>query len=332
MTNYDSDEPFYLQIGYVDPHDVCEYLHNHEEKRIPNPLEQGIVSEDDLPPLPENFDYDERETVLHRVCRRVDDALIHAAILKGVRGWDELHWRYLRWNYYRFIEKVDAEIGRVLTLLRETSLHHNTLIIFSADHGEACGSHQMFQKFTLYEESVRVPFIVACLGDGISVEKDRFDETHFVSGVDLFPTVCDYAGVDTPEGIQGMSVRRLAEGRDVLWRDCAYIESNYWGRAIVTEDYKYVTEYKPKVVEDFSPPGPDAEQLGLSQLFNRHDDPGETENLAEDAAYSEVMGTCRNKLLAQEARLHRQQIVHPSPKRVISNWGERLRAYWEHGR
>ena len=57
----------------------------------------------------------------------------------------------------------------------------------------------MFQKFTLYEESVRVPFIVACLGDGISVEKDRFDKTHFVSGVDLFPTVCDYASVDAPE-------------------------------------------------------------------------------------------------------------------------------------
>ena len=332
MTNYNSDEPFYLQIGYVDPHDVCEYLHNHEEKRIPNPLEQGTVSEDDLPPLPENFDYDERETVLHRVCRRVDDALIHAAILKGVRNWDELHWRYLRWNYYRFIEKVDAEIGRVLALLQETSLHHNTLIIFSADHGEACGSHQMFQKFTLYEESVRVPFIVACLGDGISIEKDRLDEAHFVSGVDLFPTVCDYAGIDVPEGIQGVSVRPLAEAKDVPWRDCAYIESNYWGRAIVTEEYKYVTEYKPKAVEDFSPPGPDAEQLGLSQLFDRHDDPGETKNLAEDAAYSEVVNACRDKLLAQEARLHRQQIVHPSPKRVISNWGERLRGYWEHGR
>lgn len=332
LTNYDSDEPFYLQIGYVDPHDVCEYLHNHEEKRIPNPLEQGTVSEDDLPPLPENFDYDERETVLHRVCRRIDDALIHAAILKGVRNWDELHWRYLRWNYYRFIEKVDAEIGRVLALLRETSLHHNTLIIFSADHGEACGSHQMFQKFTLYEESVRVPFIVACLGDGISIEKDRFDETHFISGVDLFPTVCDYAGIDIPEGIQGVSVRPLAEAKDVSWRDCAYIESNYWGRAIVTKEYKYVTEYKPKAVEDFSPPGPDAEQLGLSQLFNRHDDPGETKNLAEDAAYGEVVNACRDKLLAQEAQLHRQQIVHPSPKRVISNWGERLRAYWEHGR
>lgn len=334
LTNYDGDDPFYLQIGYVDPHDVCEYLHNHEEKRIPNPLEQGIVSEDDLPPLPENFDYDERETVLHRVCRRVDDALIHAAILKGIRGWDERHWRYLRWNYYRFIEKVDAEIGRVLALLRETSLHHNTLIIFSADHGEACGSHQMFQKFTLYEESVRVPFIVACLGEEVPIEKDRFDETHFVSGVDLFPTVCDYAGIDVPEEVQGLSVRPLAEGRNAPWRDYAYIESNYWGRAIVTDRYKYVTEYKPTSnskfgVEDFQPPGPNAEKLGLAQLFDRQNDPGETENLAGNPTYDEVVKICRNKLFAQEARLHRQQIVHPSPKRVISNWGDRLRTYWQ---
>ena len=328
LTNYDGDEPFYLQIGYVDPHDVCEYLHNHEEKRIPNPLEQGIVSEDVLPPLPENFDYDVRETVLHRVCRRVDDALIHAAILKGVREWDALQWRYLRWNYYRFIEKVDAEIGRILTLLRETSQHHKTLIIFSADHGEACGSHQMFQKFTLYEESVRVPFIVSCLGAEIPIEKDRFDETHFVSGVDVFPTVCDYAGIDVPEGLQGSSLRLLAEGRDVPWRDYAYIESNYWGRAIVTEGYKYVTEYKPKTVEDFMPPGPNAEQFGLAQLFDRHNDPGETKNLAEETSYGDTVKACEDKLLAQEAKLHRQEIVHPSPKRVISNWGDRLRTYW----
>ena len=332
LTNYDDDKPFYLQIGYVDPHDVCEYLHNHEEKRIPNPVEQGIVSEDALPPLPENFDYDERETVLHRVCRRVDDALIHAAILKGIRDWDELHWRYLRWNYYRFIEKVDAEIGRVLALLRATGLHENTLIIFSADHGEACGSHQMFQKFTLYEESVRVPFIVACLSDSIAVEKDRLNKTHFISGVDLFPTVCDYADVDVPEQVQGMSVRPIVEGRDIPWRDYAYIESNYWGRAIVSEEYKYVTEYKPKAEEDFSPPGPDVERLGLAQLFDRQNDPGETENLVGNAIYDEDVKICRDKLLTQEAKLHRRQIVHPSPKRVISNWGERLRTYWEYGR
>lgn len=330
LTNYDSPDPFYLQIGYIDPHDVCEYLHNHEEKHIPNPLEQGILTEDDLPPLPENFNYDERETVLHRVCRRVDDALIHAPILKAVRNWDEYHWRYLRWNYYRFIEKVDAEIGRVLSILKQTPFWDNTVIIFSADHGEACGSHQMFQKFALYEESVRVPLIISCLGEGVDIKKRHLDDNYFVSGVDLFPTVCDYAGIDTPESCQGMSLRPLAEGKDIPWREYAYIESNYWGRSIVTDNYKYITEYKPKEYEDFLPPGPDSEQLGLIQLFDRISDPWETKNIAVSSDYQDVIDSCREKLLNQESQLNRQQIGHPNPKRTITNWGNRIRQYWEH--
>ena len=332
LTNYDEKEPFYLQIGYIDPHDVCEYLHNHEEKRIPNPIEQGILSADELPPLPENFNYDERETVLHRVCRRVDDALIHSRILKAVRDWDELHWRYLRWNYYRFIEKVDAEIGRILTLLQQTHFCDNTLVIFSADHGEACGSHQMFQKFALYEESVRVPFIISGLGDGIAVEKNKFDDTHFVSGVDLLPTVCDYADVDIPEGCQGRSLQPLAEGTDIPWREYAYIESNYWGRAIIADDYKYITEYIPKTTEDFIPPGPDSKQLGLVQLFDKHNDPGENVNLAYEPNYQEVIDAFREKLLKHESQLNRQKIVHKRPQHTITNWGNRLQDFWQNGK
>lgn len=331
ITNYDGKEPFYLQIGYIDPHDVCEYLHNHEEKHIPNPLEQGTLTEDDLPPLPENFNYDERETVLHRVCRRVDDALIHAPILKAVRNWDEFHWRYLRWNYYRFIEKVDAEIGRVLTILKQTPFCDNTVIIFSADHGEACGSHQMFQKFALYEESVRVPFIISCLGEGVAITKEHLDEKYFVSGVDLFPTVCDYASIDIPETCQGMSLRPLVEGKNIPWRQYAYIESNYWGRSIVTDKHKFITEYKPKEIEDFLPPGPDAEQLGRIQLFESTNDPYETVNLVDSPEHQDVINSCREKLLDQESQLNRREIVHQNPKRTIRNWGNRLREYWNHG-
>ena len=238
------------------------------EKFIPNPLEQGILKEDDLPPLPENFNYDERETVLQRISKRVDDAIIHQPILRAVKNWDEFHWRYFRWNYFRFIEKVDAEIGRVLSILKQTPFCDNTVIIFSADHGEACGSHQMFQKFALYEEEVRVPFIISCLGDGVPIEKNKLDDTYFVSGVDLFPTVCDYAGIDDiSEMCQGMSLCPIVKGQDVPWRDYAYIESNYWGRSIVTDDYKYITEYKPKVDEDFIPPGPNSEQLGTCAII-----------------------------------------------------------------
>ena len=300
---------------------------------------RGLIAEDELPPLPENFHYDENETVLQRVCRRTEDALIHSAILNGIRDWDEFHWRYLIWNYYRFIEKVDAEIGIVLNVLEQTPFCEDTLIVFSADHGEACGSHQMFQKFTLYEESIRVPFIVSCLGDGVPVQKNRFDREHFISGVDLVPTVYDYAGIDAAEVVQGkqsdvprlggMSVRPLVEGDEMPWREFAYVESNYWGRAVVADRYKYVTEYMPATLEDFQPPGPDASRLGRAQLFDLQEDPWETRNLVSQSGYEDVINACRADLLAHEANLNRRQIEHPNPRNVISNWGARLRAQWE---
>jgi len=120
LTSYERKEPFYLQLGYVNPHNVCEYEHNHEEKIVPDPIEQRIVREKELPPLPKNFHHDERETVLQKVFRRVDDAIIHSRILRAVRQWSELHWRYLNWNHYRFVEKVDGEIGLVLDVLEQS--------------------------------------------------------------------------------------------------------------------------------------------------------------------------------------------------------------------
>ena len=326
LTTYQKNEPFYLQIGYVNPHDICEYEHNHEEKIIPGPIEQGIVQEEELPPLPQNFYYDERETAILQVCRRLDNALIHSRILRAVKQWSDLQWRYLIWNLYRFIEKVDAEIGMVLDVLEQTRFKDNTLIIFSVDHGEAHGQHQMFQKFTLYEESIRVPFIVASLGDQLNVPEGKFDHQSLVSGVDMFPTICDYAGVDMPEGVQGMSVRPLVEGREVQWRDFAYVESNYWGRAVITDRYKFMTEYMPKDQEDFLPPGPDPDRLGLAQLFDLKEDPWETKNLAFDEKYQSIIEDCRSKLFAQEEKLKRIPIAN---QRRISAWSKQLKKFWK---
>lgn len=103
------------------------------------------------------------------------------------------------------------------------------------------------------------------------------------------------------------------------------------GHAIITDWYKYVTEYKPKVVEDFLPSGPDAEQLGVEQLFDWQADSWETKNLAGAVEYGGVIKACGEKLFVQEAELCRQQIVHPNPQRIVSNWGERLQSYWKHG-
>ena len=321
-------EPFFLQIGMVNPHDVCEYGHDFEETLIPDPVAQGILSAGELPPLPANFHYDEPETMTHRVVRRDDDCLIHWPILRRTRCWSELQWRSLAWNLYRFVEKVDAEIGMVLAALEATGRADDTLILFTADHGEAAGRHQMFQKFTLYEESIRVPFIAACLGAGVTLPKEAHDREHFISGVDVFPTVCDYAGVAPPPGLPGRSIRPLLEGGGAAWPEHAFIESNYWARAIVTPRYKYVTEYRPAEVEDYLPPGPDAER-GVEQLFDLELDPGETRNLAGGAALAGVIADCRRRLADTERPLERRPLRPGAPRELLDRWGERLRQRWQ---
>ncbi|GAH50943.1 unnamed protein product, partial [marine sediment metagenome] len=64
LEEYKGEYPFFLQVGFVNPHDICEYEHEHEERWLPGPIELGMLSEEELPPLPRNFYYDERETVL----------------------------------------------------------------------------------------------------------------------------------------------------------------------------------------------------------------------------------------------------------------------------
>jgi glucan phosphoethanolaminetransferase (alkaline phosphatase superfamily) len=76
------------------------------------------------------------------------------------------------WNYYRFIEKADQEINLVLSTLTASSHRDNTIIFFTVDHGEAAGAHRMFQKFTLYEESIHVPFVIATLNESGNLNFD----------------------------------------------------------------------------------------------------------------------------------------------------------------
>ena len=330
LTGYDRSDPFYLQVWYVNPHDICEYGHNFEEKEIPDAVTMGMLEEDELPALPENFHYDRRETVLHQVARRVDECLIHWPILRATKKWSELQWRTFIWNHHRFVEKVDGEIGLVLTALEQSGLAEDTLIIFSVDHGEAFGQHQMFQKFSLYEPSIRVPFIVSTLGNRLQVPKAVFDQTHFVSGVDLVPTVCDYAGIEPPENVRGMSLRPLVEEQDVAWRDFAFVECNYWGRALIFDRYKYVCEYIPYGHEkDLLPPGPDLERIGLEQIFDLKEDPGETRNLACDGDRRDLLMQFRQVLFDFERGLERRRIVHGGSVHRIGEWGKRIRAHWD---
>lgn len=327
LSSYQEAKPFYLQIGYLNPHDICEYEHSHEYQNIPGPLLQGFLTETDLPPLPPNHDYDSRETITQQAMRRGDDPIIHPRIARAVKKWSPEQWRYLRWQLDRYTEQVDLEIGLLLNALQASPHADNTLIIFSVDHGEAAGCHRMFQKFTLYEESVRTPLIVSSFSDRFGLTPNHRDTEHLTSGVDLLPTVLDYARIDTPSHCHGRSLRPLIERRDTPWRDAAYIESNVWGRALVTTRYKYITEYRP-LPEETSIPGPDRSRLGGEELYDLATDPGETRNLAHDPAMQDLLTKFRDQLLAHEATLHRRTLNSPTAQQTMRTWAGRLDEHW----
>lgn len=275
--DYNGDEPFYLQLGYVNPHDMCEYLHNYEFKEMPDLSRYGLIKE--LPPLPENFGILPNETAVLKAFRRKEDCLIHSNIQKAVSDWSENEWRYFIWNYYRYIEKADVEIGKIITALEGSRFWGNTIILFTVDHGESLGEHLMFQKFTLYEESIRVPFVITDFS-GKYVRSLGSTSQALVSGVDVFGTICDYAGIENQT--KSRSVRQIVEGAETKLRDYVYVENNYWGRAIIGRRYKLIFDYIPGEKFDYVSPRMRTHKIGDMQFFDLLLDPHETRDLSKD--------------------------------------------------
>ncbi len=154
IRNRSESKPFLMVASFMQPHDICEWLRlnlqNQPELRYPELM-------DELPELPPNFlvGANEPET-LHK--KRAGE--------EPARGkWSDQHWRYYRWSYYRHIEMVDAEIGRILQALTDTGQDNDTVVIFTADHGEGMGHHKMVRKSSPYAESSKVPCIVTWTGD-----------------------------------------------------------------------------------------------------------------------------------------------------------------------
>jgi arylsulfatase A-like enzyme len=139
------------------------------------------------------------------------------------------------------------------------------LIVFTSDHGDLDGAHRLEHKSFFYEEAARVPFIVNWKG---VTKAGLVDRRHTVSsGLDVIPTLCDFAGVQPPEGLRGRSVRALAEGgvpND--WREGVVSEKKQ-GRMICTGRYKY-SVYATGQQREF--------------LVDLQADPGEMKNLAGD--------------------------------------------------
>lgn len=171
--------------------------------------------------------------------------------------------------YRATVSFVDAQVGRVLDRLRETGLDRNTLVVFLSDHGYHLGEHGHWQKQTLFDEATRVPLIIRP-PTGIPAGSISAP----VELVDLYPTIADYAGVEVPGYVQGLSLRGLMDQTADTVRGSAL---TVWrkGKSIATDRYR-LTSWG------------EAAALGM-ELYDHQMDPDELRNLALDAEESPVL-------------------------------------------
>ena len=278
----ESEKPFFLFASFINPHDICQIARN---QTLPQgPVEQP-ASPEDCPGLPANFAIPPFAPDVLQWLRRASPRIY------STLGWTEDEWRWLRHQYYRLCEKVDGEIVRLLDALDASGKAEDTVVIFTSDHGDGHGAHNWNQKTALWEEEVRIPMIVSAPGQ----EGGRLDDRHLVSnGLDIFTTVCDYAGAECPDGREGLSLRPLVEGGDGGgWRDQLVIETEInfgtgpggpsYARALVTDSYKYSVYAMGRHRE---------------QLVDLRSDPGEMVNLAVQSRHADDLSWCRNRLRA----------------------------------
>lgn len=141
---------------------------------------------------------------------------------------DEKKLRRLKASYFGLMSEVDAALGRLFALLKESGRWDNTLIVFTSDHGEQMGDHWLLGKCGYFDASYRIPLIVrdprGAADPGRGSVVDRFSEN-----VDIMPTMLDLLGLDIPVQCDGLSLRPFLEGRGAPehWRSEAHWEFDF---------------------------------------------------------------------------------------------------------
>lgn len=274
------ETPFFAVASFINPHDIC-YAHSAHIGREDSFMESvndlyaraAEMPTEELPPLPDNYAIpsDEPEAVKASASTT---AITPSGIMRET--YSDRDWRINRWIYCRLTEQVDRHIGEILQGLKESGKEDDTLILFVSDHGNMDGSHALASKSFLYEESVGVPFIMKYPGE---IPPGCVDESHLVStGLDILPTLCDYAGVEIPAHLRGVSLKGWAQGnRNIAPKRLHIISETATGRMVCSKKYKYCLY--------------DTGEETLSDLEN---DPGEMENLINEKAYEDVSKRMRD--------------------------------------
>ncbi len=220
-------------------------------------------------------------------------------------------------GYHAATSFMDAQLGRVLDALDASGLASQTIIALWGDHGWHLGDHGMWCKHTNYEHAARIPLIVAAGGQGQSGVRCQA----LVETVDIYPTLCELAGLKVPAGLEGASFAAAVRDATATTKPCVYHvyprsskdQGAILGRAVRTERYRLVEWKKIGAASDTA-------QL---ELYDYETDPDETKNLA--AQQPQVVAQLR-ALLERQPEAKPQIRAADAGAKAKSGKGKKARA------
>lgn len=291
----EQDQPWFAHISFLRPHPPFT---------VPEPYNSLFQASDN--PEPARAESYQAEIAAHPFLAYELPRQKQSSFIPGTTGqvseWEANDFSAIRAIYYGMIAEVDAQLGRLFTMLKARGEWENTIVIVTSDHAEMMGEHWALGKGGFFDGSYHIPLTIrdpALTGGAGQIVSD------FTSSADLMPTLCERMGVAPANHVDGASLLPFLEGRaPVAWRDAAFFEYDfrdiesgaaeaYFGLPSSLCNLSVIRDDQFKYVHFAGLP---------PVLFDLKRDKGELENRAEDPDYLKIRLVYAEKLLTLRAR------------------------------
>lgn len=261
------DKPFCFIANFFDPHHPFGAPKEYADRYRADALSPPSTAEGELTDKP---------PILSEASRKS-----YAGHMPGFLDYSAAELQKIKAAYYAMVTLIDEEVGRILAVLDSEGLAGNTLVIFTSDHGELLGDHQLLLKGPMmYECAVKVPLIMCWPGTLPNGER----RTELVQWIDLAPTVLQAAGLPPLPRGQGESLLALATGDTTAWtRDWALCQYRNSGHPYDPPVHTTMLRQGSwKLIVYHGAPATDRKPTG--ELYDLEADPGELTNLWHEPA------------------------------------------------
>jgi N-acetylglucosamine-6-sulfatase len=320
----DPEKPFFLMHHYKAPHDMFD----------PAPRYDSYLAEVTIP-SPHNRDEPIGNSAATQGMGaglgkespwRLGERLGIDPSLPGDAYRDATYQRFLK-QYLRCVKGVDDNLQRLLEYLEANDLLENTVILYTGDQGYWLGERDLMDKRWMYEESMRMPFIVHWPK---GLQPGQVNDW-LINNTDFAPTILELAGAEIPESMQGRSFAGALRGeaQPADWREVTYYR--YWMHmahnlrvpahfGIRSDCYKLIFFYGVDVKSHREPmPSTPA----AWEFYDLENDPHETTNLYEDPGHQELIAKMKQQLKDVRAELDETDVAHPQIQKVIdAHWDD----------